>query len=198
MVNNFIENIFLSWVFGALIWVVLEWSISLNIFSSAGCLERWSATCTTQLMSTRPRWVLSAENWKYILFTIFWRMKSDLSSLFTRMSRLGVSFLPKPHTQFVSRNGTEVSQKTISADRQTSCKDLYLDYQGRGKLSDTHLRWALFTCAVSAWTATSQLSSRLTTTTTWTPGSRPFVQSTIVMKNYFQISTFSDPSLIIA
>ena len=84
MVNNFIENIFLSWVFGALIWVVLEWSISLNIFSSAGCLERWSATCTTQLMSTRPRWVLSAENWKYILFTIFWRMKSDLSKAYSR------------------------------------------------------------------------------------------------------------------
>ena len=177
---DFIEHIFLSWVFGA---VICDMYNSIDVHAST----------------------VSPFCWKLKIHTFYNLLKNEIrfvKSLFTCMSRLGVSFLPNPHTQFVSSNGTEVSQKTISADRQTSCKDLYLDYQGRGKLSDTHLRWALFTCAVSAWTATSQLSSRLTTTTTWTPGSRPFVQSTIVMKkllsNYFQINTFLDPSLIIA
>ena len=84
MIDQFIKKYFPLWMFEA-VWVVLGWSIvSLKIFSSAGCLERWSATCTTQLMSTRPRWVLSAENWKYILFTIFLRMKSDLSTAYSR------------------------------------------------------------------------------------------------------------------
>ena len=158
MGNHFVENIFLSWVFGA---VICDMYNSIDVHASTVSPFCWKL--------------------KIHIFAILWRMKSDLSSLFTRMSRLGVSFLPKPHTQFVSRNGTEVSQKTISADRQTSCKDLYLDYQGRGKLSETHLRWALFTCAVSAWTATSQLLSRLTTTTTWTPGSYLTMTMTITM-----------------
>ena len=110
MVNHFIVNIFLSWVFGA---VICDMYNSIDVHAS---------TVSPFCYKLRIH-----------IFAILWRMKSDLSSLFKRMSRLGVSFLPKPHTQFVSRNGTEVSQKTISADRQTSCKDLYLDYQGRGK-----------------------------------------------------------------
>ena len=94
-------------MFGAVIWVVLEWSIiSLKIFSSAGCLERWSATCTTQLMSTRPRWALSAENWKYIFSQFFeeWnqicraysRAWVDLESHFCQSPTLSLSHVMGP------------------------------------------------------------------------------------------------------
>ena len=107
MIDQFIRNIFLSWVFGAGIWVILEWSIiSLKIFSSAGCLERWSATCTTQLMSTRPRWVLSVENWKYIfsqsceewnqISQVYSRAWVDLESHFCQSPTLSLSHVMGP------------------------------------------------------------------------------------------------------
>ena len=108
MIDQFIKKYFPQLdVWNGDLSLVLEWPIfSLEIFSSAGCLERWSATCTTQLMSTRPRWVLSVENWKYIFSQSFeeWnqicraysRAWVDLESHFCQSPTLSLSHVMGP------------------------------------------------------------------------------------------------------